>query len=268
MIINNLLYKTNMLTNQKRWFVFSTAHVIMTNTCWPDVVSLREHWHAVKVFWTSDRQLHNSTLCKHTCLSGSCRGTLWFYLFPAGVSQSRPVDKVIILLFGLSLPTIMQCLWDWFTVRLVTQWIDHILDGKKGVFVGLGTAAFVRKFGLYVCLPITLIRQGRHWMVLSSSLLLIMSGPDVTPTKAIKGQPKDLDIKVLAIWNLKNPGQRQKVGTFSMQHLLCPQCGTVTETQYKVNKNRQQVRPWTTFCFARPSFIPLPTEMFSKGIDH
>lgn len=150
MIINNLLYKTNMLTNQKRWFVFSTAHVIMTNTCWPDVVSLREHWHAVKVFWTSDRQLHNSTLCKHTCLSGSCRGTLWFYLFPAGVSQSRPVDKVIILLFGLSLPTIMQCLWDWFTVRLVTQWIDHILDGKKGVFVGLGTAAFVCKFGLYV----------------------------------------------------------------------------------------------------------------------
>lgn len=70
-----------------------------------------------------------------------------FIMFVSSESQSRQVDKVIILVFGHSSETITQCFWGWFTVRLVAP--DRSHSGKK---IAAGPVCLCEAVCVCVCL--------------------------------------------------------------------------------------------------------------------
>lgn len=83
-------------------------------SCWPDVAYLWKRWRAVNMASTARSVLRGTAPCKHGCLSGNRRGTLWFLVLGVSESQRGPADRVII--FGV-LDGVMQRHWDWFTVQ-------------------------------------------------------------------------------------------------------------------------------------------------------
>lgn len=72
-------------------------------SCWPDVAYLWKRWRAVNMASTARSVLRGTAPCKHGCLSGNRRGTLWFLVLGVSESQRGPVDRVIILVFWTAL---------------------------------------------------------------------------------------------------------------------------------------------------------------------